>query len=355
MDPPAVKNARIIVVDDEPANVRLLERLLEVADFTNVVSTTDSSQVVTLCAEVEPDLIVLDLHMPDPDGFEVMGMLAPWIRGSTRLPVLVATADVTPDTKRRALSAGARDFLTKPLDPSEVVVRIENLLDAQMTHAELRRQTKALEEAVQLRTRALTEVELDLVEPLGFAAEYRDEEAHEHTLRVGRAAALLAGELALPDEVVGMIAHAARLHDVGKIGLSDSILLHSGPYSPEEFELMKSHVAIGAEILGRGHSRLLRLAAEIARTHHERWDGSGYPEGLSGEEIPTSGRIVALVDTFDALCHPRPYRWAKSPTEALAELRSLSGHAFDPAVVSAFEALDHAKLLAPAREAEPVG
>lgn len=353
MDPPTVKSARIMVVDDEPANVRLVERLLAVADFTNVVTTTDSSQVVSLCAEVEPDLIVLDLHMPDPDGFEVMGMLAPWIRGSTRLPVLVATADVTPDTKRRALAAGARDFLTKPLDPSEVVVRIENLLDARMGQIELRRVNKALEEDLERRARALAEVEGDLVEPLGFAAEYRDEEAHEHTLRVGRAAALLAAELGLSHELTGLIGRAARLHDVGKIGLSDAILLHPGPYSPDESELMKSHVAIGAEILGRGQSRLLRMAAEIARTHHERWDGSGYPEGLGGEEIPISGRIVAVADTFDALHQPRPYRPAKSLPDALAEVRSLSGRAFDPAVVSAFEALDHSQLLAPLSEAEP--
>ena len=355
MDPPAVKSARIIVVDDEPANVRLLEKLLEVADFTNVVSTTDSSQVVSLCAEAEPDLIVLDLHMPDPDGFEVMGMLAPWISGSTRLPVLVATADVTPDTRRRALSAGARDFLTKPLDPSEVVVRVENLLDARMGQVELRRQNKALEADARSRALALAEVEMDLVEPLGFAAEYRDEEAQEHTLRVGRGSALLAAQLALPDESVGLIARAARLHDVGKIGLSDSILLNPGPLSPEEFELMKSHVAIGAEILSRGRSRLFRLAAEIARSHHERWDGSGYPEGLTGEEIPMSGRIVALADAFDALCHPRPYRVAKSLPEALAEIRGLSGHAFDPAVMSAFEALDHEELLASARKAQLAG
>ena len=354
MDPPAVKSARIMVVDDEPADVRLLERLLEVADFTNVVSTTESSKVVALCAEAEPDLIVLDLHMPDLDGFEVMGMLTPWTRGSTRLPVLVTTADIAPDTKRRALAAGARDILTKPLDPSEVVVRIENLLEIRIAQLELRRENKALEDDARERTRALMEAEIDLVEPLGFAAEYRDEDALGHPLRVGATAAQLAAELALPDESVGLIGRAARLHDVGKIGLPDAILLNAGQYSPEEFELMKSHVAFGAEILGRGRSRLLKMAAEIARTHHERWDGSGYPERLSGEEIPMAGRIVALADTFDALCHPRPYRAAKLLPEALAEIRALSGHSFDPRVVSAFEALDHAELLARGPE-DPVG
>jgi putative two-component system response regulator len=355
MEPSAVKKARVMIVDDDPANVRLVEKLLEIADFTDVVSTTDSSAVVSLCAEIEPDLIVLDLHMPDPDGFELLGMLAPWIRGSARLPILVATADITPDTKRRALAAGARDFLTKPLDPSEVIVRIENLLDARVGQLELRRQIEALEQSARGRARELMEAEADLAVPLAAAAEYRDEQSPAHTLRIGRTSALLAGEIGLPDETIGLIALAARLHDVGNVGLSDAVLLKPGTYTPGEFELMKSHAAMGAEILDRGRSRLLKLAAEIARTHHERWDGSGYPAGLSGEEIPMSGRIVGLADVFEALCHPRPYREAKALAEVVPEIRGLSGHAFDPRVVSAFLALDHAQLLAPVSEGQAAG
>lgn len=352
MDSADLKGARILIADDEPANIMLLERLLDVSDFTNTASTTDSSAVVSLCAELDPDLLILDLQMPDPDGFEVMSLLAPWIRGSTRLPVLVATADATPATRRRALAAGARDFLTKPLDPTEVIARVDNLLESRLLQLELRDKNRALEERVDLRTRELAEAGQELLEPLAFAAEYRDEDAHDHTVRVQRASALLARELAEDHETADLLGRAARLHDVGKLGLSDAVLLNTGRYTPEEFELMTTHTLIGAEILGRGRSRLLRMAAEIARSHHERWDGSGYPHGLQGEQIPFSGRIVGLVDTFEALTHRRFNREAKSVTEAVADIRDVSGRLFDPRVVGAFDALDHVALLAPVDEAD---
>jgi putative two-component system response regulator len=340
-----LKDACVLIVDDEAANVLLLERLLEVSDFTNVVSTTQSSEVVALCTSHDPDLIVLDLHMPDPDGFEVMGMLSPWIQGPTKLPVLVATADVNPETKRRALAAGARDFLTKPLDPSEVVVRIENLLESRLLQLELRKQAKALEKAVEEQSQELTDAALECIEPLAVASAFRDDDQAEHALRVARTSALLARELGLPEDTVEMIGRAARLHDVGKIGLSDDVLLHPARLAPEDVELMKSHVAIGAEILGHGRSRLMKLATEIARTHHERWDGGGYPDGLRGEQIPVPGRIVGLADTFDGLVHNA----AKPLPEAVAEIQRLAGREFDPNVVRAFEALDHQDLVAPAQ------
>jgi putative two-component system response regulator len=352
MDPAKVRSARILIVDDEPANVLLLERLLDVSDFKNTSSTTDSSAVVSLCAEFDPDLVILDLQMPDPDGFEVMSLLGPWIHGSTRLPVLVATADVTPEVRRRALKAGARDFLTKPLDPSELIVRVENLLESRLLQLELREKNRALEDRVDARTRELAEAGEELLEPLAFAAEYRDEDALDHTVRVGRASALLAHALGEDGDTAELLGRAARLHDVGKLGLSDAVLLNPGRYTPEELELMKTHTLIGAEILGRGQSRLLRTAAEIARTHHERWDGSGYPDGLQGEQIPLSGRIVGVVDTFEALTHRRFNREARPPAEAVAEIRETAGRHFDPRVVSAFCALDHVELLAPAGQAE---
>ena len=341
----SIKNACVLIVDDEPANVLLLERLLEVSDFTNVVATTDSSQAVTLCTSSDPDLIVLDLQMPDPDGFEVLGMLSPWTRGPTKLPVLVATADANPDTKRRVLAAGARDFLTKPLDPSEVVVRIQNLLEARLLQVELRKQTRALQKAVEERTEELTGTAMDVMGPLAAAAGYRDDEQDEHRLRVGRASTLVARGLGMDEATAEMIGRAARLHDVGKIGLSDDVLLHSNGHAPEDLELVKNHVAIGAEILGRGRSRLSRMAAEIARTHHERWDGSGYPEGLRGEQIPMSGRIVALADTFDGLVYPRPQKEAMQLTDAVRAVQALAGGELDPTVVSAFDALDHEALV----------
>jgi putative two-component system response regulator len=174
-------------------------------------------------------------------------------------------------------------------------------------------------------------------------------------LRVGRTSVLLARELALPHDVVAVMDRAARLHDVGKIGLSDSVLLNTGRYTPEDFELMKTHVLIGAEILSRGRSLLLRTAADIARTHHERWDGSGYLEGLRGEQIPMAGRIAAVADTFDALTRRRPYREAMPVPDAVAEIRGLAGREFDPRVVSAFESLDHPALVALAELSQSAG
>jgi putative two-component system response regulator len=339
VDDAAVKHARILVVDDQPANIALLERLLQVSDYTNVVSTTDSSQVVPMCAEAEPDIVLLDLQMPPPDGFEIMSMLAPWTHGSARLPILVLTADGNLETKRRALSAGASDFLNKPFDLSEVALRVRNLLITRLLQRQLRDQNRLLEQRVRARTRDLEEARHEIIDRLAVAAEYRDDTTGEHTQRVGRVSALLASELDLPAETVELIRRAAPLHDVGKLGISDAILLKQGVLTPVEFEVMKLHVSVGAEILGRSRSRLLQLSEEIALTHHERWDGSGYPAGLKGEAIPMSGRIVAVADVFDALINKRPYKDAWPPDQALAEIRKQSGLHFDPQIVEAFDSV----------------
>ena len=355
MDEQAVKSARILIVDDQEANILALRGMLEVSDFTDIISTTDPTEVVGICTTAKPDLIILDLHMPQLDGYEVMGQLTPWTRGSTRLPILVATADITPEAKRRALSMGARDFLPKPLDPSEVVIRVMNLLETRLLQSELREQNRSLEDSVRERTRELEQARVEVMERLSLAAEFRDNETGEHPQRVGRTAELLALQLRLPLETAALIRQAAPLHDLGKLGISDAILLKQGPLTPEEFEVMKSHVLIGAEILGRGRSRLMQMSEEIALTHHEWWDGSGYLSGLRGEDIPLSGRIVALADSFDALTHPRPYSAPSSVAEAIAEIRGLSGVQFDPRVVEAFEALDHQALLRDVEMADVAG
>jgi len=346
VDEKAVKEARVLIVDDHPPNVLLLERLLEVSGFTNVTSTTDSSSVVQLCVEREPDLLLLDLQMPKPDGFEVMGLLEPWTKAAPKLPILVLTADGTRERKTRALSMGASDFLSKPFDTTEVVLRVENLLRTRLLSLELRDQNKLLERRVLARTRELDEARLEVIERLALAAEYRDDATGEHAQRIGRAAGLVARELDLPGETVDLILRAAPLHDVGKLALPDEILLKPDPLTALEFEAMKSHVVIGHEILGRSRSPLLQMSAEIALSHHERWDGSGYASGLRGEQIPIAGRIVAVVDCFDLLVHKR-YR----PTEqALAELRAGSGRLFDPQVVGALFAIQSALAGEPPKE-----
>ncbi len=345
----ALPPARLLVVDDQAANVMLLEHLLARWGYHDVVSTTDSAQVVDLCREQLPDLVLLDLHMPDPDGFEILRGLEPWVRGRDRLPVIVLTADVTVETRRRALSGGARDFLTKPLDAVEVELRVANVLETRRLQLELQQQAITLEQRVEERTRILEHTRRQTLERLALAGEYRDDETHEHALRVGRTAGLLARGIGMPETEVEAISRAAQLHDIGKIGLPDAILLKTGRLTPDEFELMTTHAVIGEHMLAGTSFALLEMSASIALTHHERFDGSGYPQGLAGEEIPLVGRLVAVADVFDALTHDRPYKAAWPVESAVGEIRSLAGTHFDPALVDAFLKLDPMVLMSPAQ------
>jgi len=331
MNESILKNARILIVDDELANVRLLEIVLQGAGFTNLQSTTDARQALPLYLTMQPDLLLLDLHMPHLNGFEVMKQLSSRVADSSFLPILVLTADSTPATKRQALADGAKDFLTKPLDTTEVLLRINNLLHTRF-------QNVLLEEKVGERTRELEEAQTETLQRLALAAEYRDDDTGMHTRRVGHVAAILAAGLNLPPERVALIQQAAPLHDVGKIGISDSILLKPGKLTSEEFATMKNHTTIGAGILSGSRSPLLQLAEEIALAHHEKWDGSGYM-GLAGDKIPLAGRIVAVADVFDALTHERPYKKAWPVEEAVAEIQAQSGRHFDPAIIEVFLSL----------------
>lgn len=338
--------ARILIVDDEEANVRLLERVLERAGYSNVRGTTDSRLVGDLVAEFDPDLILLDLLMPHMDGFAVMERLAALVPEDVYLPVIVLTADITAEAKRRALAGGANDFLTKPFDVDEVVLRIRNMLETRRLHLQLQGENELLEERVGRRTRELEEAHIETFERLALAAEYRDDNTGQHTRRVGRTAALVAAELGLPTADVELIERAAALHDVGKIGVPDTILLAPRKLTPEEFAVVKTHTAIGARILSGSRSPLLQLAEQVAWSHHERWDGTGYA-GLRGEDIPLAGRITSVADAFDALVHERPYKVAWSVEASLAEICDQRGVQFDPEVVDGFlVAQDRAGVLA---------
>ena len=331
-----VAAARILIVDDEIANIRVLEQMLEQWGYVHVTSTTDPWQMISLYASVQPDIILLDLMMPGLDGFAVMEQLQPRICADSYLPILVLTADTSMQTKRSALAAGAKDFLTKPFDAVELSLRITTLLQTRFLHLQLEDQNRSLETRVQERTQALVQAEIDAVECLALAAEFRDDATGWHTQRVGHTAALLACRLGIDEARVALIGRAAPLHDVGKIGIPDSILLKPGRLTREEFATMQRHTEIGARILAQHHSPLLQVAAQIALTHHERWDGSGYPCGLQGLEIPVEGRLVAVADVFDALTHERPYKAAWSVPEAVAEIQRLGGQQFDPDITTAF-------------------
>ncbi len=338
-----ILGANILVVDDEPANIQLLRRILEPRGFENVEATTEPAQALDLIVEQDPDLVLLDLLMPGMDGFEVLEAVGERIPEDVYLPILVLTSDHSHDAKRRALSGGAKDFLTKPLSPSEVRLRVRNLLETRFLHRRHRRQNELLEDQnlllehrVQERTAELEEARLEILLRLARAAEYRDDETGEHTRRVGSTAATVARALGLEEDEAKLLEMVAPLHDVGKIGIPDRILLSPDRLRPEEFDVMKQHTLIGGELLEGSGFPLLSRAAEIALTHHERWDGGGYPHGISGEEIPLPGRIVAIADTCDALMHDRPYKRAWSLERALAEIDRQRGKQFDPSVVDAF-------------------
>ena len=339
MDLPSLAQARILIVDDEEANVHYLERVLEHTGSPAVMSTTDPRQALPLFLAGQPDLVLLDLLMPHLDGFAVMAQLAPHIPTGTYLPILVITADMTPAIKRRALAAGARDFLTKPVDPIEAMLRIGNLIETRALHQQLELQNLTLEEKVRTRTRDLEQAQIEIVERLALAAEYRDDETHQHTQRVGVLAAQLAAALHLPAPEIALLRRAAPLHDIGKLGIPDDLLLKPGKLTPAELDLMRTHTTMGARILSGGHSELVRMAQVIALTHHERWDGTGYPHRRRGEQIPLAGRLVAVADVFDALTHARPYKPPWLRADAVAEIVRQGDRQFDPRVVEAFLAV----------------
>jgi putative two-component system response regulator len=316
---------RILVVEDAET-AALLERVLRAAGYEHVVTRQTS--------ELDPggfDLVVLD---PQLDGFALLERVAP-----TGVPVLALTADDGPQTKRRALGLGARDFVVKPLDNVEVLLRVGNLLQT-------RRLQRSLGEQVRARTGDLEIARRETLERLALAAEYRDEDTADHTRRVGRTAALLARCLDLAAETVEHLRYAAPLHDVGKIGLPEQVWLKPEALTDAERVVLQQHTVIGARILGGSRSPVLRLAEQIAETHHERWDGAGYPHGLAADAIPLAGRITAVADVFDVLAHPRPHKRAWPLEQAVEEIRVQAGRHFDPQVVRAFDRLDHAALLA---------
>ena len=340
--------SRILVVDDQEASALLLQAVLARAGYSAVEILTDPFAVVQRCSEAPPDLLLLDWHMPGCGGPEILEQIQFLTDEPTWMPVLVLTADIAPDTKRQALSLGARDFLTKPIDVPEVLLRVRNLLQTQYLRLELQRSNDQLHERVAQRTLELEDAKLEMLDRLALAAEYRDDATGQHAKRIGRTSELLALELGLDAAEATLIGHAARLHDIGKIGIADELLLKPGKYTVEEIAAMELHPKIGARILSGSNNELLNMAEQIALTHHERWDGRGYPNGLSGDDIPLPGRIVTVADVFDALTHRRPYKEPWPISVAVREIIGEAGTKFDPNVTEAFARLEHATLVQPA-------
>lgn len=339
------RRARILIVDDEETNVELLRRLLSREGFSRIEGTTDPREAASMYVRQRPDLILLDLHMPHLNGLEVMAQLNE-IAESSYLPILILSGDLTPEARRECLSRGAKDFVNKPFQADEILLRMKTLLETRFLYLQIQSQNQLLEAKVRERTLALEEAQIEIVGRLAIAAEFRDDNTGQHTKRVGQMAALLARRLGLPESQVSLFRRAAPLHDVGKIGVPDTILLKLGKLTTEEFAVVKTHTVIGARILSGGKFPLLRLAEQIALFHHERWNGEGYA-GVRGSDIPIAGRIVAVADVFDALTQQRPYKAAWPVSEAVAEIDRQRGHQFDPAVVDAFlRVIDHKHLAA---------
>lgn len=331
------RSGRILIVDDDPAVVAALQRLFVRSGYLDPIGVTDPRTVVEILRSGEIDLVITDLAMGSMDGFGVLEAISGVVGGDEFLPVLVLTGSDDPDTRRRALAAGAMDFMNKPFDPVEAEVRVRNLLHTRSLTRRVAGQRDALETEVATQMAELADTRSEILYRLARAAEYRDDVTGRHAERVGLMAAALGQALGLPPREVDLLRRTGPLHDIGKIGIPDSILLKQGPLTAGEFQLMKEHTTIGAQILGGSRHRLLEVARKVALNHHERWDGGGYPQALAGERIPLEARIVAVADSFDTITHARPYKEAASPADAMDEVRRCAGSQFDPTVVEALE------------------
>ncbi len=329
------KQVTIMIVDDQSSNLLFLEKMLSLDGYALVHSLSDSRKAVEMYKELRPDLLLLDLRMPYVDGFEIMKQLGE-VEYEDYLPIIVLTAQVDRETRLRALEAGAKDFLSKPLDQAEVLNRIRNLLEIRLLHKQLRGQNEVLERKVQKRTKELHDTQLEVIQRLSLAAEYRDDDTGVHISRMSQYTSLLAQGVGMSPRECELILHATPMHDVGKIGIPDNILLKSGPLNAEEWEIMKTHTTIGARLMENGRSELIMLAEMIALTHHERWNGKGYPSGLEGEEIPLVGRLCSIADVFDALTSKRPYKEAWPVEASVQEIQRMSGAHFEPRLVELF-------------------
>lgn len=302
-----ILHAKVLIVDDQEVNILLLEQILRGAGYDSITSTMKPGEASELHRKNRYDLILLDLQMPVMDGFQVMEGLKE-IEPDGYFPVLVITAQ--PGHKLRALQAGAKDFISKPFELTEVLVRVQNMLEVRLLHKELHNYNDVLEQQVRERTADLQESYLETIFTMTRAVEHKDVDLGAHVQRISYYCRALARMLGLGEEFVDTIFLASPMHDIGKIGVPDHILLKAGVLTPEEWEVMKGHTSMGSKILGYSKSLYLKMGAEIALNHHEHWDGGGYPNGIRGEAIPLAARIMSICDIYDALRSKRPYKSA---------------------------------------------
>ncbi len=323
-----MEKATILVVDDTPENIDILVGVL--GEDYKVRVAIDGVKAIQLATKTQPDLILLDVMMPGMNGYEVCEHLKQDPL-TAHIPIIFVTAMSEASDETRGFQLGAVDYITKPISASIVKARVK-------THLSLNNQKRLLEDEVQERTKELDNTRIEIIRRLGRAAEYKDNETGLHVVRMSHYSRILAEQAGLPEHYCELIYNASAMHDVGKIGIPDAILHKPGKFEPEEWHIMQQHVAIGAEIIGEHHTDpLLRMSYNIALTHHEKWDGSGYPNALTGEEIPLEGRIAAIADVFDALTSTRPYKKAWTIEAAMELIDSEAGKHFDPELVQHFK------------------
>ena len=333
----------ILIVDDTPANIDVLSDVL--SDYRRRVAI-DGDTALRLARNSPPDLVLLDVMMPGIDGFEVCRRLRA-NPATAKVPVIFITSLYDVHNETLGFEAGGVDYITKPFNARVVLARVQTHLELKSARDSLQNENARLEAHVAARTSELQialerlhRSAIDTVLRLGLAAEFKDDETGRHVLRMAHYTVTVARELDWPEEDLDRLFHAALMHDIGKLALPDSILRKSGPLDAAEWAIMKRHPLVGARILSGSDSEIIKLAEVVALTHHEKWDGSGYPHGLKGNDIPLVGRIVAICDVFDALTVRRPYKEALPFDEACAIVRQGDGRHFDPAVVRAFFAAD---------------
>ncbi|WP_096086629.1 response regulator [Agaribacterium haliotis] len=319
--------ASVLVVDDTPENIDVLAGVLKQEYQIKVAKNGEMALKIASLAS-QPDLILLDIMMPGIDGYEVCRRLKQ-DHTTRHIPIIFVTAKITQEDELKGLELGAVDYITKPISPPVVKARVK-------THLALYDQNRELDKKVKEQTREIAETQMKIVQRLGLAAEYKDNETGMHVVRMSHYSRILAEACGMSERDCDLLLAAAPMHDIGKIGIPDAILQKPAKLDADEWKVMQSHAEIGAEILGRDNSELLQMARIVALTHHEKWDGSGYPKGLEGEEIPRIGRIVAIADVFDALTSERPYKKAWTVEDAVAVLEKDAGSHFDPQLVPLF-------------------